>query len=314
MKTLLISAIGGDIGYGTIKALKAYFTDMYIIGFDIREYNVSRNLVDRFYVAPPYSNTTEWINFVTSLIHLCSVDYFWPITESEIKLVNKNKHLFECTKVVINDDKILNIALNKKKTAYFLKENGLLTPETWGAKEENNEKYPIVVKENFGCGSHFVRIVKSKLELEAALAEMREPIIQEYVGDNSEEYTLTVFSDGTIINYIAFRRELGFGGMSCYVELVNDEILKEMAYSMARLFNLKGSINVQMRKVDQRYFIFEINPRISSTIGFRFRLGFNDVAWWIRMLDGGSIPEYDYPSQKVYGVRSVEEMLFPVTE
>ena len=172
--------------------------------------------------------------------------------------------------------------------------------------------FPVIVKEKFGCGSHSVYIVNSENELNNIICYMEDPIIQEYIGDDSNEYTLTIFSDGEVVNYIAFRRTLGFGGMSRYVELVFDEKIEELAFTVADLFSLKGSINIQMRRANNNYYIFEINPRISSTMGFRLQLGFNDVEWWLNMLEGKSILQYSRPTQKVYGVKNVEEKLYYV--
>jgi carbamoyl-phosphate synthase large subunit len=155
-----------------------------------------------------------------------------------------------------------------------------------------------------------VFIVNDYDELEKKYLAMENAVIQEYVGSADDEYTMTVFSDGDIVNQITFKRTLGLGGMSRFVELVHDESLNEVAGKIAGLFGLRGSINVQMRKRNNRFCVFEINPRISSTIGFRNQLGFNDVAWWIDMQEGKQVKKYDTPEAKVHGVRSVEEKLF----
>ena len=146
--------------------------------------------------------------------------------------------------------------------------------------------------------------------MKQSFAEMESPILQEYIGDKSEEYTLTVFSDGSIVNSIAFKRELGFGGMSRYVELSHDKKLYDIADKIAGMFDLHGSINVQLRKVNEDYYVFEINPRISSTMGFRMLLGFNDVAWWIDMLEKKEVEKYKEPEGEVFGARTVEEKIF----
>lgn len=310
MKKILISAIGGDIGYGVIKALKATGQDFFFLGFDRKKYNASLDLVDEFHISPAYNDEEQWISFVTELIQTSQVDYFWPITEPEIKLVDKNRDLFKRTSVVMNKTDILHIALDKEKTAKELRQGGIHTPETWDSPETCVEKYPLIVKEAFGCGSHAVRMVINKEELMQTFSEMQHPIIQEYIGSEQEEYTLSIFSDGIIINYIAFKRTLGFGGMSRYVELVDDEEIKNIAYTVAKLLSLEGSVNVQMRKENGTYYVFEINPRISSTVGFRVQLGFNDVAWWLDMMEGKAISPYSSPKKKMHGVRTVEEKIF----
>lgn len=310
MKKIFITAVGGDIGYGIIKSLKAYRNDLHIIGCDINKYNVSYDLADEFYISPAYRNEDEWLEFVCGITVSKQVDYFWPVTEPEIKIVSKHMERFAHTEVVMNAPNILQIAMDKGLTAGFLSEGGIRVPKTWDDLETAERKFPLIVKERFGCGSHSVCIADNEHDLRQAYEGMEHPIIQEYVGNDSEEYTLTVFSDGKTVNYIAFKRQLGFGGMSRYVELVNSAPLAELAKKAARLFDLHGSVNVQMRRCGDDYYIFEINPRISSTIGFRSKLGFNDAAWWLDMLEGKNVPPYVYPTERMFGVRSVEEKIF----
>lgn len=310
MKKILISAIGGDVGYGVIKALKESSHDLYFVGFDIKKYNAAYDLMDEFFEAPPFTDVERWLQFVQELIKKCQIDIFWPITEPEMKIVSQNKEMFKQVFVVINKNNILEIALNKAKTATFLRECGIYTPQTWYTVESCSQKYPLIVKESFGCGSHSVSLVNDEEELKQAISEMQNPIIQEYIGDESDEYTLAVFSDKKIVNHIAFKRTLGLGGMSQFVELVDEEEFKNIAETIAQAFELKGSINVQMRKENGKYYVFEINPRISSTIGFRYRLGFNDASWWLDMMEGKEVLPYHSPEKKVYGIRAVEEKIF----
>lgn len=310
MKRILISAIGGDVGYGVIKALKASSHDLYFVGVDVKKYNAAYDLMDEFYEAPPFSDVPKWLQFVQEIIKKCQIDIFWPITEPEMKIVDKNRDLFEQVHVVMNKSNILEIALDKAKTASFLQANGIQTPKTWDSIEYCEQKFPLIVKEAFGCGSHAVKLVNDRKELEQAVLEMQNPIIQEYVGNESDEYTLAVFTDKKTVNHIAFKRTLGLGGMSQYVELVVDEEFKNIAETIAYAFKLEGSVNIQMRKKNGKYYVFEINPRISSTIGFRYRLGFNDVSWWLDMIEGNEIFPYHSPEKNVYGIRAVEEKIF----
>lgn len=309
-KKILVTAVGGDIGYAVIKAIKSSNHDMYIIGCDIKKYNISYDLVDEFYVCPAYRNVEAWTEYMAEMILKKDIDYFWPVTEPEIKIINENPELFESVRVVMNQSNVLRVAMDKGETARFLYENGVLTPKTWACVPEADLTYPLIVKEKFGCGSHSVAVVNGKDELIQSFDEMENPIVQECIGDKSEEYTLTVFSDGETVNCIAFKRELGFGGMSRYVELSHDKKLSIIADKIAKMFNLHGSINVQMRKVEEEYYVFEINPRISSTMGFRMQLGFNDVSWWLDMLENKLVDKYIAPEGVIYGARSVEEKLF----
>ena len=310
MKKILVTAIGGDIGYGVIKALKKSNHNLYILGCDIKEYNMSTGLTDEFLVCPPYRDEKMWLEFMLDTLKENAVEYFWPVTEPEIRMVNKNKELFSFVKVIMNASNVLEVAMDKGRTARYLMENGVTTPKTWDAVEDADITFPMIVKEKFGCGSHSVCVVNDEPALVKEFESMENPIVQEYVGDSSDEYTLTVFSDGKVVNYIAFRRELGFGGMSRYVESVTDSCLAEISEKIANMFELRGSVNVQMRKRGNEYYVFEINPRISSTVGFRTMLGFHDVSWWVDLYEGNAVPKFEPLKEKVYGVRTVEERIF----
>lgn len=310
MKKILITAIGGDVGYGLIKAIKESKHELYIIGCDVREYNMSRDVVDKFMVCPPFSKEKDWIKFVLNVMISEQIDYLWPVTENEIQIVRKNKSAFAGVRVIMNSDRVLDVALNKKKTMQFLGNGGVKVPRVYEINEITEDSYPLILKEEFGCGSHGVRVVHDKDELEEALGILDNPVIEQYVGSSEDEYTLTVFSDGVVTNSIAFKRTLGYDGMSKFVELEKDETIAGIGRKIAGLFELRGSFNIQMRKQDNEYYVFEINPRISSTIGFRSKLGFNDAAWWINMLEGKKTKKYSCPKGHVHGVRSVEEKIF----
>ena len=134
-------------------------------------------------------------------------------------------------------------------------------------------------------------------------------VVQKYVGSSEDEYTVGAFSDGGQIRSVAFRRTLGFGGMSVRVETVVDETLDDIVRRAAELLELKGSINIQLRKENGKYYIFEINPRLSSTVRFRYKLGFKDVIWWLEMLDGVSTTDDFKINDGVIGLRYIDEMI-----
>ena len=165
MKRIFITAIGGDIGYGVIKALKNSHHELFIIGCDIHKYNYSFDEVDEFYVSPPYREEKVWLEFVLDVIKNKNIDYFWPVTEPEIKIVDNNRELFEECNLVINTTNVLNVALDKGKTASILSKANIDAPITWYSLNSCNNIFPKVVKEKFGCGSHGVQIVDDFSEL-----------------------------------------------------------------------------------------------------------------------------------------------------
>ena len=55
----------------------------------------------------------------------------------------------------------------------------------------------------------------------------------------------------------------------------------EMCRKIAKGIELEGSMNIQLILTDSGPRIFEINPRFSSTVLMRHKLGFCDLLWAI---------------------------------
>ena len=84
----------------------------------------------------------------------------------------------------------------------------------------------------------------------------------------------------------------------------NSEI-EELLHAIALHLDLQGSINVQLRLRAGIPYVFEINPRFSSTVRFRYKLGFSDVIWSMqdslhRVVDSYQMPMIGTRFYKIY--------------
>ncbi len=208
---------------------------------------------------------------------------------------------------MIQDNEVVNICLDKLKTMNllneYIKENVTKT-YTFENFEENNQTFIIKLRNSYG--SKFLKCFKHREEIDDLMLEKDKYIIQEYLSDESEEYTIGVFSDGNIVRSIIFKRKLEHGYTS-FVELIENQKLHDLAIKVCSILNIRGSINIQLRKDNDNYKIFEINPRLSGTVYFRHILGFDDVLWWLALLDKNNIPEYKNTYKRAIGVRELNE-------
>lgn len=309
----LITAVGGDIGSSVIRHLGKEFAKESLLSCDITSYASGRADAGEFFLVPPYADAEQYVDVLLKECGRRAITHILPMTEGEIIVFDQNRRLFEQAgiRLMIQDQKLLSIALSKSETARAVKAVGLKSPRTWRPGDMEADAYPVVVKADRGCGSKHVRVANNRQEYDLALAVIPDAVVQEYVGSPEEEYTMGVFSDGTQTRCMAFRRTLS-GGMTSMAELVEDEKLYHIARVAAEKLSLKGSINIQMRKQGGDYYIFEINPRISSTVGFRNLLGFQDVLWWLRLLDGetGFLDGTKQEHPPVVGVRTFGETIF----
>ena len=68
-------------------------------------------------------------------------------------------------------------------------------------------------------------------------------------------------------------------------------------------------MNIQLRMTEQGPMLFEINPRLSSTLVFRDMLGFSDLQWWIYSQLDQEIPKYHKPKAGTLFYRGIAEYI-----
>ncbi len=211
-----------------------------------------------------------------------------PISEPEIEVINtyQNKIDLKPNGLLINNPVILETFLDKLSTADYLSKLGIQVPKTLKIESFDNQfDYPVIVKSRKGCGSKKLRRIQTKREMEQLRYDLDDAmIVQECIGDMDNEFTTGVFSDGKSTVSITFRRKLGYGGLSIQAICEKVPFLEEMAKVIAKETGLIGSINIQTRRKGDIYIPFEINPRLSSTLMFRKKFGFDDAVWWLNVL------------------------------
>ncbi len=305
MRKILVTAISGNVSNGILKILRE--TDDELYGCDIYDYPVGMDKVEICMKSIP-AVREEYIEDILDKCRQYGITHLIPVNEMEIQVISDNIERFnqENIKVLINRKGIIDTFLNKYSTVKCLSDiEGVFVPKSYLYTEFIEDGNQYIVKLKNSCGSKFLKLIKSKKELDEFPYEKENYIIQEYLDDEDNEFTVGCFSNGTDISTIIFRRKLEHGYTS-FAELVQNDEIASIARKIASVIDLHGYINIQMRKHKESYYIFEINPRISGTVYFRHMLGFRDVIWWLDMLDG---VEYQYIPvyKKAIGMRELNE-------
>lgn len=308
---ILISAVSGDIGSAAVRALKE--TGIIIIGCDMKRYYPVLNSIDNFYIAPPASDTGNYINSLKEIIKKENIGFFLPISESEIEVLNQHRNDFEFleVKLLLNNKTILDNFLDKLRTIQFLEKLNIKVPKTMELDVyDGSFGYPLIVKARKGCGGKRLWKIETSLDLDYIKQKNDGFLIaQEHIGNEDQDYTTGVFSDGNIVSSITFRRKLGYGGLSIEAALVDEPFLDGLARKIAVEIRLSGSINIQSRRSGNEFIPYEINPRLSSTLLFRKQFGFDDAVWWLNILQGKG---YSYSKKYRSGIamRCLSESYF----
>lgn len=288
---VLVSSCGGDIGQSIGKILKDLNHQTF--GLDISKNNPAKFIFDHFEIAPKVADE-NYINKIKEFVISNKIDLIIPVSEPELRYYTNNFN----NNTEINGAKILmanhlsrKIGFNKRNTCQFLKENNLPNPKLY-TPNSSNFIFPLIAKPNIGAGSTNVFIVNNIKELMFFNKKYDDIIFQELLDGNQGEFTCCLFSSAKKIRTIIFKRELTAGGYSGYGEVIENKIIERLLLDLARILNLRGSINVQLRLHKGQAVIFEINPRFSSTILFRHLLGFKDLKWSIEDIFDNSISNY----------------------
>lgn len=308
MRRILITAISGDISNGILKILKEQ-SDVELYGCDINSVAVGMDMVKEFYQC----KLAVEEGYIDELLDNCKrwrITDLIPVNEREIEIVNQYRDLFavEAINVIIQEPNVLEICLDKAKTADFLNKRGIKTPRTYDTcefdiKRHIGEKFICKpVKSNGSKGIYSLTIYEDTI-----IEERKDLLLQQYI--EGDEYTVGVFRNGETTKTISFKRQLK-NGYSNIVELIHDSKIDQIALKVADELNLSGYINIQMRKRDEEYYIFEINPRISGTVRFRHMLGFEDVLWWLKINEfetKNEMQRWTCSYSKAIGMRELNE-------
>ncbi len=315
-----VTGVGSLIGQGIIKCIKrsAYAGDYSIIGFDYFKDTVGSFWCDKNYLLPDLLKKEyedAWLKTIVKIIQDERLEVLFIGVDFELPVFAQHRSAIESAtgcKVIVSSPRVIDIGNDKYKTYQFLKEHGLSYPETFLPEECNLESlvYPLIVKPRVGARSVGVTKVTRKEDLQQALNNARNPIIQECVGDDSSEYTCGIIAmNGEQQKSVALNRVLRQGNTylseyrSGFSPLIYDYI-----NNITKYLQPYGSCNYQLR-LDAKGIpkLFEINPRHSGTTYMRSLFGYNEVIYILKNLLEGKSLEFELKEGRA--MRFYEEAL-----
>jgi carbamoyl-phosphate synthase large subunit len=279
MKKILVTGANGDIGEAVGRILIDDFPNAEINGADCAGDLPGSFIFKEMIAAPPASDTkyerivNEWIK---------TYDLIIPTTEPEIKKIASLFQDNDCNPFLVLPRNILNIFFDKYETYHYLTSQNLNPPMTKLLSESSEEDLPIYLKPKFGAGGKGNRVMSNKYDLlSAKLLPEEQWVVQELLTGKDNEYTCAIFKSDKFIETLQLKREL-YGDRTGKAEVVNNMNIRKLLLRLAESLDFVGCLNVQLKLTDIGPKIFEINPRISSTVMMRNKIGFKDCLWWIK--------------------------------
>jgi carbamoyl-phosphate synthase large subunit len=287
---ILVTGVAGDIGLGLGRILREWGLFETLYGIDSSDDHPASLVFDRVDIAPR-ADTGNYIKWLIGYIQFHKIDVFAPTSEAEILAVSRNIAEFDSVcKVLINDAQLVEQSLDKYLALNFLNSFGIRVPEH-GLVDGSSRpsKYPVIVKPRRGQGSKGVRKISKESEF---IECTEEHVWQEYLIPDSEEYTCAVYVSKKSGSRVLPLKRVLRGGYTFKATVVENSQISHYLDKIIAAWNVVGLYNIQLRLTKDGPKVFEINPRISGTVVFRDKLGFQDFKWWILELLGMELPNY----------------------
>ena len=268
MKTkILISAANGVVMKSLIGELRKKF---YVVGIDNNKQGDADKYCDEFYHSPNGDNN-NFFSFLNKIEK--KVDFIFLFVDEELRTVIKQKISKKLkNKLILSNKNTLNICLNKKKFYEFCDKNFInFPPNTYSKK--------MVAKPIFGRGSKDIYFLKSKFEYNF-FKKNKKYIVQKFI--EGKEYTIDCLfdSNGKLIFGLP-RLRIVHRGVSIIGKIVKDSKLITFVELISKKLKFFGPINIQVIKdKNNKIWILEINPRLSGSIEFSIKSGFNPLMYF----------------------------------
>lgn len=286
---VLITGSGSLYGVAIIKSLLNSDLCLNLVACDVESRTLGLYLAHRGYIVPPVDPEERYLGAVLKIINKEKIDAVLIASSHEIEFYSANRLEIEWAtgaRVFVNPPYVLDICNDKWNTVKFLKKNNFLYPRTIRYPEDwphikpfiREVGFPLIVKPRRGAGSADLYRADDLAGLESIVRGRQGFIIQQYLPEGPGEYTTGICAGagGRILSGITLKRFLQEG---MTMAAVADDYDRITGYckKVAEVLKPYGPCNFQLRLLDGRPVIFEINPRFSSSTGMRCRLGVNEA-------------------------------------
>lgn len=250
---------------------------------------------DKFYLVPRIDHK----DYIETLLDICKkekIDCVFALIDPELSLIakNKNKFLEIGATPLISNYNAVELAFNKYEMYKYLTKKNVKTPKTYIDKKEfyndlNNSKikFPVFVKPVTGSASINISKVNSQEEIELLFSLYDDLIIQEYM--DGQEIGADVYIDPISKKVVSiFTKEK--------IKMRAGETDKSRSFKDEKLFNLitttveeigyEYMIDMDIFKINNEYYISEINPRFGGGYPHAYESGVNFPELIINSING----------------------------
>lgn len=285
MHNILITGIGGNVGYGILRNIKqAYGSQIALIGTNTVKVSAGNHMCDEVYEVP-FSTDANYIPTIKRICDTHSISLIIPSTDYETYVLAS--HHQELPPVAVSPAATTKIFLDKYLSYVHLTNAGLGFAESILPSNYTNNFSTCIAKPREGRGSRNIHINPAN-----PTAFTDDYVIQPLLKGKEITTAFYVTKKNELHGHITLERELMSGATnSCEVVTAYDNEMEVYLNKLIHSFEIKGSCNVQSIVTEDGIVPFEVNCRISGTNSIRSQFGFKDVAYTVDEWLYGNAPQ-----------------------
>ena len=239
---------------------------------------------DNFYLV---SRITE-PGYLDSILDICKkekIDAVFSLIDPELSLLAKEKERFLAigtTPIVSNYD-LVETCFNKFSMYQLFLKMGVPTAKCYlskqdfyKAKQEGEISYPVFVKPICGSASLHINKVSSDEEIEGLFHMYDDLMIQEFM--DGTEFGADVYIDmisGKVTSLFVKEKIKMRAGETDKSVSIHDKDLFKMICDFAQSAGFSGMVDVDIFKINGRYYFSEVNPRFGGGYPHAYECGVN---------------------------------------
>ncbi|MFA6405683.1 MAG: ATP-grasp domain-containing protein [Candidatus Paceibacterota bacterium] len=278
-KNILITCAGGSGPIYMAKKMKNKF-NVFLV--DATDQTIAPYLGLPFEKIP-FGNDPNYLRRMEFLIKKWNINCIVPGADEELLSIKILCEGYPSLLAVLPSKDFITLCLNKKKLMEVLEKSNIshLLPFT----DKKSIKYPAIAKPIFGRGSREVHIIKDSKQLEGYLKlynkKFEDILIQPYIG--GEEYTISaIVNNLNQIISIVPKKIILKRGITRVAVTEKNIIVEKITKAIVEKLHPSGPFNIQLKIWKNRPYIFEINPRLSTTSVLTDKALENEVELYIR--------------------------------
>jgi len=277
-KTVLVTGIGGNVGQGIIRNIRASGYDIRVVGTNVLDFSPGNHLCDVFYKVP-YAYDAAYISTIESIVKKEGVEIILPATDYEMFYLATHKNQISA-KVVASDANTAGIYLDKYKTFLYHQKHDIPFAQAFLPSEYPGSFKDYIVKPKEGRGSRGLHINPKDLNPFSD----KEYMVQELHKGVEITTAFYVTQSNEIHGWITFERELVNGTThNCRVVSKYEDRVLPILHKIVENSAIRGSANLQSIVTSEGVIQpFEVNCRISGTNSIRSQFGFEDVKYTLQ--------------------------------